>query len=65
MMKNPGHRILADKQIISNNTWITGLNNNDVIIGPSGCGKTRGYVKPNILQLNGSMIITEIGRAHV
>lgn len=58
-MRNFGHRILADGQIISSNTWATGLNNNDVIIGPSGCGKTRGYVKPNILQLSGSMVITD------
>lgn len=58
-MKNSGHRILAEGQIISNDTWVTGLNNNDVIIGPSGCGKTRGYVKPNVLQLNGSMVIAD------
>ena len=58
-MRNFGHRILADGRIISNDTWVTGLNNNDVIIGPSGCGKTRGYVKPNVLQMNDSMVITD------
>ncbi len=52
-------RILAQGQLINNNTWITGLNNNDIIIGPSGSGKTRGYVKPNILQCNESMIIAD------
>ena len=56
-------RILADGHVISNDTWATGLNNNDIIIGPSGAGKTRGVVKPNILQtaLQGgeSMIITD------
>lgn len=52
-------RILADNHTASNNTWLTGLNNNDLIIGPSGAGKTRGYVKPNILQCSESMIVTD------
>lgn len=54
-----GRRILAKGCYISNDTWATGLNNNDIIIGPSGSGKTRGYVKPNILQCNESMIIAD------
>lgn len=53
------YRILADGHTVSNDTWQTGLNNNDLIIGPSGAGKTRGYVKPNILQCNESMVITD------
>lgn len=53
------YRILAKNEVVSNNTWITGLNNNDVIIGPSGAGKTRGYVIPNILEMNGSMIVAD------
>lgn len=56
-MKN--HRILAQDCYMSNDTWATGLNNNDLIIGPSGAGKTRGYVKPNIMQCNESMIIAD------
>lgn len=52
-------RILAQDHAISNDTWITGLNNNDLIIGPSGAGKTRGYVIPNILQCNGSMVVAD------
>ena len=43
-MNSCGYRILAKGQTISNDTWATGLNNNDMIIGPSGSGKTRGYV---------------------
>ena len=43
-------RILYKGPCISNDTWVTGLNNNDCIIGPSGTGKTRSYVLPNILQ---------------
>ena len=53
------YRILAAGQSVSNDTWQTGLNNNDLIIGPSGTGKTRGYVMPNILQCNESMVITD------
>lgn len=41
---NDNHRILAQGRYINNNTWQTGLNNNDLIIGVSGAGKTRGYV---------------------
>lgn len=52
-------RILADGQEISNDTRATGINNNDVIIGPSGSGKTRGYVAPNLLQCNSSLIVTD------
>jgi len=52
-------RILAQDVLMSNDTWQTGLNNNDLIIGTSGCGKTRGYVKPNILWCNESMIIAD------
>lgn len=58
-MRNSTYRILANQRFMNNNTWQTGLNNNDLIIGPSGSGKTRGYVKPNIMQCNESMIITD------
>ena len=47
----PGERILAEGYIVSNDTTVTDLNNNDLIIGPSGAGKTMGYVKPNIRKL--------------
>ena len=53
------YRILAHGRTVSNDTWQTGLNNNDLIIGPSGAGKTRGYVIPNILQCNGSMVVAD------
>ncbi len=52
-------RILAKNIYRSNNTYETQLNNNDLVIGPSGAGKTRGYVKPNIMQCNHSMIIAD------
>lgn len=58
-MRNTGNRILAEGRTTSNDTWATGRNNNDLIIGPSGAGKTRGYVLPNILQCNESIIVTD------
>ena len=48
-------RILADGVEISNDTRLTGLNNNDMIIGSSGSGKSGGYVIPNIQNISGSM----------
>lgn len=56
-MKNM--RCLADGITVSNDTKITGLNNNDLIIGSSGCGKTGGYVIPNIQNITGSMVISD------
>ncbi len=53
------YRILGKDVYISNDTWKTGLNNNDLIIGSSGIGKTRRYVKPNIMQCNESMVIAD------
>lgn len=40
MGKTDSYRILAKDKLINNDTWITGQNNNDVIIGLSGqeCG---------------------------
>lgn len=56
-------RILCKDHFVDNDTWVTGLNNNDCIIGPSGAGKTRGYVLPNLLQcaMEGkeSLIVTD------
>ena len=53
------NRIFAVNHEVSNNTWKTGLNNNDIIIGPSGAGKTTGYVIPNINQHYGSYIVAD------
>lgn len=58
-MKNQTYRILLEGQTIGNDTWQTGLNNNDLVIGPSGAGKTRGYVLPNILQCSESLVVTD------
>lgn len=58
-MKSTSKRILAKDILIENDTRATGNNNNDLIIGPSGAGKTRGYVIPNILQAEGSLVVTD------
>lgn len=52
-------RLLAKNIYVDNNTHNTQLNNNDLIIGPAGAGKTRGYVMPNILSGNESLIVTD------
>ena len=52
-------RYLTNGYTISNNTWKTRLNNNDLICGATGCGKTRGYVIPNIKMSQESMIICD------
>lgn len=52
-------RILAKDRTISNDTWVTGLANNDLIIGNSGSGKTSGYVIPNINQHFGSYVVAD------
>ena len=49
-------RILAKDVFVSNDAWVTGINNNDLLVGPPGGGKTRGYVIPNILHAQDSLI---------
>ena len=58
-LTNDGERILAQNITVSNNSWKTGRNNNDLIIGPTGSGKTRYYVKPNLLNASESLVITD------
>ena len=53
------NRILAKGVSVSNDTWVTGINNNDLVVGPSGGGKTRGYVVPNILHAQDSLIVAD------
>lgn len=59
MRQDNSVRILAKGVTASNDSWRTGLNNNTLVIGPSGAGKTRGYVIPNILASEGSVVITD------
>lgn len=58
-LNTANERILAEGRTVSNDSFRTGLNNNDLIIGPSGGGKTTGYVIPNINQHYGSYIVAD------
>ncbi len=53
------YRDLAVGVRVSNDTRLTGLNNNDMIIGSSGSGKTGGYVVPAIQNITGSLVVTD------
>ncbi|MCH5193289.1 MAG: type IV secretory system conjugative DNA transfer family protein [Oscillospiraceae bacterium] len=59
MCSTKNERILAKDVYVSNDTKITGLNNNDMIIGSSGSGKTGGYVIPNLQNITGSVIVSD------
>lgn len=54
-----GERIFAPEITVSNDTRLTGLNNNDLIIGGSGSGKTGGYIYNLLLNPYGSMIVSD------
>lgn len=51
--------ILAEEVTLSNDTWSTGLNCNQLVLGPSGSGKTRNFLKPNLLQANASFLVLD------
>ena len=54
-----GKRVLAKGVEVSNDTRVTGCNNNDIVVGKSGCGKTGGYVIPNIQNIDGSLVVSD------
>ncbi len=54
-----GSLILGEGQYYSKDSIQTHLNNNICVIGTSGSGKTRGYVSPNILQADGSYVVSD------
>jgi len=56
-MNKRDSRVFANGIVVSNDTWKTKLNNNDLIIGGSGKGKTRSYVKPNIERATNESIV--------
>ena len=51
--------LLSKKVALSMDSRKTLRNNNVLVIGGSGTGKTRFFVKPNVLQRNCNMIITD------
>lgn len=54
-----GELILSSKRTESMDTWSSGLNNNLLVLGSSGSGKTRNFLKPNILQCEGSYVVLD------
>lgn len=51
--------ILSDKLRMGIDGYKTQRNCNVMVVGGSGAGKTRGYVKPNLMQLNTSYIVLD------
>lgn len=51
--------ILGQNQYYSLDCHKTKLNNNVLVVGTSGAGKTRSIVTPNLLQANGSYILSD------
>ena len=51
--------ILAENHMLSNDTWTSHLNANQLVLGPSGSGKTRNFLKPNLLQANASYLVLD------
>ncbi len=50
-------RYLGKDYIVSNDTWITHLNNNDLVVGSSGSSKTGSIVYPQLKSLKDSSLI--------
>lgn len=51
--------ILTDTEGISLDCRVPGVNLNTLVIGGSGTGKTRFFLKPNLMQMNSSYVITD------
>src|SRR5690606_19313195 len=51
--------ILTDDVSLGLNTRETQTNLNVAVLGGSGAGKSRFYVKPNIMQMNTSYVVTD------
>lgn len=54
-----GKLILTSTRSESMDSWVTGLNNNVLVLGCSGSGKTRNFLKPNLLQCEGSYVVLD------
>jgi len=58
-MPGKGDLILASNRYYSMDCYKTMRNNNVLIVGASGTGKTRSVMTPNILQAEGSYIVSD------
>ncbi|WP_010233474.1 VirD4-like conjugal transfer protein, CD1115 family [Clostridium arbusti] len=56
---NDNNIIITNDFLLSLNTKRTNRNLNVLIVGGAGTGKTRFFVKPNLMQLNTSYIVTD------
>ncbi len=56
----PQNMLLSERFVLSMDNHKTMRNNNILVIGASGSGKTRNFIKPNVLQANCSMVITDL-----
>lgn len=56
---NTRNRILSQNIQMTLDTRHTDLNNNILVIGGSGSGKTYRFVKPQLMQMSSSFIITD------
>jgi type IV secretion system protein VirD4 len=56
---NAPYRFLGEGNKVSEDSCLTKLNNNDLIIGGSGSGKTTGYVSPLLNNLCGSSLVVQ------
>ena len=54
-----GKLILTSGRTESMDSWATGLNNNVLVLGCSGSGKTRNFLRPNLLQCQGSYVVLD------
>lgn len=58
--KNPANNTLLTRHVAMNlNGRQHGRNLLQIIVGGSGAGKTRYFCKPNIMQVNGSFLVTD------
>lgn len=56
---NTRNRMLSQNIYMTLDTRHTDLNNNILVIGGSGSGKTYRFVKPQLMQMSGSFVITD------
>ncbi len=54
-----GSTIVGRDRSLETDSFLTGLNDNVLVIGPSGAGKTRHVLKPNLLQTGPSFIVLD------
>lgn len=57
--KFENNMILTQTELISKNMKISKMNRHVILIGRPGSGKSRYYFKPNILNANGTIIVTD------